>query len=461
MAHLGDVLIVGLGRSGQDAARYCAALVAAGEVASVTAVDSADTETLRALAEGLGALGVTVLLGVPEVAGAWDLAIASPGIPPHAPLMRSARAASAHLVSEIEFAFGRSSRPWVAITGTNGKTTTTSLVTHLLTGAGMRARSVGNIGTTAIGAEAVADPDEIFVAEVSSFQLANVDSFRPRVAALLNITPDHLDWHGGLEAYAADKARVFARMTEGDVAVIDVDDPGSAPYAETVAESGAEVVRVSIDGHHPGGATVVDGRLALETRAGLVRLIPASELRIRGSHNVSNALAAAAVAHAMGVSAADLRAGLLSFAPIAHRLEPVGVVDGVEWFNDSKATNPDAVFKALTAFSDAPVVLLLGGRNKGNDFRPLAEEAAGRCKAVVLFGESRLELERAFEGLDVPAIPAVTFDDALEAARSLASAGDAVVLSPACASFDEFRSYEERGDRFRARVVAWAGGQSA
>ena len=453
MSGLGDILVLGLGRSGMAVARHAAKLVLRGEADSVTAMDAGDSEPLKAAGAELAALGVAVILGSDEVGGRFDVCVASPGIPPHAAIMRSARAACARTISEIEFAYSRSDVPWIAITGTNGKTTTTALVTHLLRQGGIRAQAVGNIGVAATDA-ADAEQVDVLVAEVSSFQLALTSQFHPRVAVLLNITPDHIDWHGSLEAYAADKVRIFDNLGPGDTAVIDVDDQGSAPFAEALAARDLSVSRVSVRRHLAGGATVSKGVLTLETAAGPIHLIAADELQIKGVHNISNALAAAAAAHAMGVTASDIQAGLRTFKPIEHRLEPVGTIRGVQWFNDSKATNPDAVFKALGAFGDSPLVILLGGRNKNNDFRPLAEAVARRAKTAILFGESRVELAEAFAGLDAQTQEAVTLDDAIEVANTLAEPGDVVVLSPACASFDEFDSYEHRGRFFKERVSA-------
>lgn len=459
MTGLGDILVVGLGASGFASARYCAALVSAGEALSVSVVDANESPVLAERAGELRRLGVAVTLGATAVAGRYDLAIASPGIPPHSPLFVSAKEACARLVSEIEFAFSRSAHTWVAVTGTNGKTTTTSLIVHLLRSGGVAARAVGNIGTVAITAVAEADPTEVLVAEVSSFQLANIDTFRPKVAVLLNLTPDHLNWHGTLDEYALAKARIFENLAEGDTAVVDVDDPGSAPYAETVGAGGADVVQISRTERHPGGATVIDRTLCLETRGGLVRLVYEDELLIRGAHNVSNALAGAAAAHALGVTAVDLREGLRTFEPIEHRLEPVVEIRGIGWFNDSKATNPDAVIKALTAFGERPLVVLLGGRNKDNDLRPLAEAVAGRARVAVVFGEAADEFVAAFDGLDIEIVSAPGLATAIEAATTLAETGDAVVLSPACASFDEFTSYDHRGRVFKELVRAMGEGE--
>jgi len=418
--------------------------------------DTADTPALRERAATLAASGANVLLGRSEVQGRFDLCIASPGIPPSAPIMASAREACPRVVSEVEFAYRRSSCPWVAVTGTNGKTTTTALLAHLLNAGGIPARPVGNYGPPAMDAVADADSQEVLVAEVSSFQLALTDTFKPRAAVLLNITPDHIDWHGSFEAYASDKARIFANLGADDVAVIDVDDEGSAPYAETVAARGVRVVRVSRGHAAEQGAGVVDGILTLQTAEGLAPLVAASELRIRGPHNVSNALAAAAAAHSLGASPSDIAWGLRSFEPIEHRLEPAGDACGAEWFNDSKATNPDAVFKALASFEGSELLVLLGGRNKGNDFRPLARVVAETCYGVVLFGEAREELASAFAGADLDVREVPDLKGAVAAACSMARAGSAVVLSPACASFDEFANYEERGRVFK-RLVAELG----
>ncbi len=448
----GSMLIVGLGRSGDAVARYLAARIGADGGRSVTVADEARDDDLEARAEALRALGVDVLLGVAEVSGSFDIAIVSPGLSPGRPLMRSAAERAKRVESEIEFAFEHSRSPWIAITGTNGKTTTTSLISHLLTSAGIPAEKVGNIGRPAIEVVDGASAATAIVAEVSSFQLAFTHRFRPRVSVLLNLTPDHIDWHGSMEAYAADKARIFANQGAEDVAVVDVDDEGSAPYADVASGRGVRVLRVSRRQLPDGGAGVVGDTLVLATARGPVDLVTGDELRIRGEHNVSNALAAAAAAHAFGAHPDAIRDGLRTFAPIAHRLEPVGDVAGVEYFNDSKATNPDAVLKALTAFAERPLVVLLGGRNKGNDFTALATAVSRRAKAAVLFGESAPELERSLAGAPIEVVTASGMTDAFSAAARLASPGDAVLLSPACASFDEFSGYEERGDVFRTLV---------
>lgn len=424
----------------------------------MTAVDAGDTTELRERAERLAALGVDVMLGVTEVTGAYDLAIASPGVPPHAALMLQARQVATEVISEIEFAYRRSSAPWIAITGTNGKTTVTSLIGHLVSGGGIPAAVVGNIGPPAILAVDEIGTTGVLVAEVSSFQLALADRFHPRVSVLLNVTPDHLDWHGDMATYAADKGRVFARQTPDDTAVIDADDEGSSAFISGVRARGVRVVEVSIERVPEGGAGLdAAGMLVLDGHAGPVALLHRDELLIRGDHNVSNALAAAAAAHAFGVAPDAIRAGLRSFVPIEHRLEPVAAIGDVEYFNDSKATNPDAAIKAVRAFADRPIVVLLGGRNKGSRFDELAGALATHGASAVVFGEAAGEIARDLEVEGVPFERAADLPGAVAAASRRAPRGGAVVLSPACASFDAFSDYAHRGREFRRLVREMAG----
>jgi UDP-N-acetylmuramoylalanine--D-glutamate ligase len=372
--------------------------------------------------------------------------------------MLAALATDAPVISELELAYLVSAAPIVAVTGTNGKTTTTALIAHLLTVAGTPAEAVGNIGSPALAAARTMGADGVLVIECSSFQLAFTREFRPRVAVLLNISPDHIDWHGSIEAYTADKARVFAMQGSGDTAIVDVDDPGSAEVAMRGGFGGADLVRVSTRGQ--GDARVEDGFLVVELAGERTELVPVGDLMIKGAHNVSNALAAAAAALVLGASPEHVRTGLRTFAPIEHRLEPIATVAGVRYVNDSKATNPDAVLKALTAFDEDPLTVLLGGRNKGNDFGELAHACADRCRLSVLYGESRPELEKAFRQARAPYLVASGMLEALAAASAAALPGEVVLLSPACASFDEFTDYEDRGRRFASAVRARGGGAS-
>lgn len=455
----GHVVVLGAGRSGRAVAEYVATDASCGTDVRVTLVDGGTGSALETRATVLRAMGVNVVLGSSSVPADADLIVASPGIPPASPVMVAARASGVPVISELEFAYRVSSSPWIAITGTNGKTTTTALLEHLLRESGVPAESVGNIGRAATRVAGESGSATVLVAEVSSFQLALTERFHPRVAMLLNITPDHVDWHGSLDAYTADKARVFANQTPGDTAVINVDDPGSAPFAAQVRARGVSVCEVGIAG--AGADATVDGdMLVLTVHGERVLLVRIDELQIRGDHNVSNALAAAAAANAIGASLPDIRNGLRSFEPIEHRLESVGVVSGVEYFNDSKATNPDAVLKALTAFEDRPLVVLLGGHNKGNDFGELARAVSLRCKGAVIFGESAEEFARAFSEACPPSFDVVRTEGmagAIAAAALMTVPGDVVTLSPACASFDEFDDYEHRGRVFRETVRSLSG----
>jgi len=447
------IAVLGLGRSGDAVVRWALGRPGTGP-ADVAVFVEHDTPRLAEAASAWRAEGVRVGLGADALPDeGWDLVVASPGISPSRPLLRSARLLAVPVISELELAYRLSTAPFVAVTGTNGKTTTTALITHLLRQSGRDAVSVGNIGVPAVAAAPAVAGDGIVVAECSSFQLALTLDFHPRVAILLNITPDHIDWHGSLESYASDKARIFANMGPGDHAVVDVDDAGAAVWADVVAGRGLRVVRVGLSN---GDARVADGVLTVDVGEGDISLVGADELLIRGGHNISNSLAAAAAALVMGASPDAVREGLRTFEPIEHRLEPVGTVRGVEYVNDSKATNPDAVMKALTAFGSTPVLILLGGRNKGNDFRPLAEACGARCRLAVLYGECRPELEAAFASCGAPFALADSMADALSVASGSALPGEVVLLSPACASFDEFSDYEDRGRRFAAAVARMA-----
>jgi UDP-N-acetylmuramoylalanine--D-glutamate ligase len=260
-----------------------------------------------------------------------------------------------------------------------------------------------------------------------------------------------------MEEYAAAKLRVFANQEEGDTAIVDADDPGASAAIAHGAVGRGRLLRVSTGAG--GDARVEDGVLVVDAGAGPERLVRADELQIRGAHNVANALAASAAALALGVGAEAVREGLRSFAPIEHRLEPVATIDGVLYVNDSKATNPDAVLNALTAFDGRPLRVLLGGRNKGNDFRDLARACAARCGLCVLYGEARDELEAAFQSEGARSALAETMTGALGVAAASAAPGDVVLLSPACASFDEFTDFEDRGRRFAAAVRSLQGGR--
>jgi UDP-N-acetylmuramoylalanine--D-glutamate ligase len=374
-----------------------------------------------------------------------DLVVPSPGVPFGHPVYAAAAAAGVPVRAEIELASDmarRAGRPSVvAITGTNGKTTVTTLVTSMLRASGRDAIAAGNIGVPMI--EAVASGAGTVVAEVSSFQLQFTESFRPAVSCWLNLAPDHLDWHPSLAHYRDAKARIWANQRRGDIAVFNADDPVVSAAAGNIA-TGVRVVSFSL---HPDADFRVEGdHLAGPDGA---TLIPVVELPRALPHDLTNALAASAVALSAGASPAGCREALISTPPLPHRVSFVGEGGGVGWYDDSKATTPASVQAAVAGFPS--VVLIAGGRNKGLDLGVLAETIPP-VRAVVAIGEAAPELEAAFAGL-VPVRRAGTMEAAVRAAVSLAEPGDAVLLSPGCASFDWYTSYAARGEHFASIVT--------
>jgi UDP-N-acetylmuramoylalanine--D-glutamate ligase len=431
-------LVIGLGRSGQAVARH---LLARGM--SVAAVDDSPGDEARAAA---GALGVLLVEGpnletLANLVVRADLVVPSPGVPASHPVYGLARAAGVPVRGEVELASRWSICPMVAVTGTNGKTTVTSLVAEMLEASGIASIAAGNIGLPL--SDAVADENlKVVVAEVSSFQLAFTESFRPVVAVWLNLAPDHLDWHGDTAAYVAAKARIWAKQSPADVAVVNADDPVVMAQA---ASAPSRIVTFGL-GPQPADFTVVNGWL----RGPQGPIIEVAALSRALPHDVANALAAAAAALAAGATVEGVRTALTAFAPLPHRLALVAYADGVRWYDDSKATNPHAAVAAVRGFET--VVLIAGGRNKGLDMGELAE-VADRVRAVVAIGEAAPEVAAAFAGR-VPVEVAASMVEAVAAAAGLARPGDVVLLSPGCASFDWYRSYAERGDDFAAAVHA-------
>jgi UDP-N-acetylmuramoylalanine--D-glutamate ligase len=371
---------------------------------------------------------------------AAGLVVPSPLVRLDHPALIAARDGGVPVRSEMDLAGERAAAPIVAITGTNGKTTVTTLTAAMLTASGRRAVAAGNLGRPLI--DAVDDAADVLVAEVSSFQLACSETFHPRVAVVLAITPDHLDWHGTYEQYVAAKARIARHQTADDVLVFDADDPDAAAIA---AAGSARAVGFSRRPDAIGYAREVDGRLVGADDA---RLATVDDMRRAFVHDRTNALAAGLAALAVGATTAGVRAALASYSTLPHRVALVGEASGVRWYDDSKATNPDATLRALESFDS--VVLLAGGRNKGLDLSVLGR-AAARIRGVVAFGEAGPEIETAFPST-VPVVTVGSMHDAVHAAARLSRPGDAVLLSPACASFDAYANYAERGDDFAAEV---------
>ena len=364
--------------------------------------------------------------------------VKSPGVPSEAPVIAEARQRGIPVLGEVEFAWRLIPNEFIAVTGTNGKTTTTELIGHIHREAGLPVTVAGNVGTALSTYVDALAPDAVVVCEVSSFQLEDTVLFAPEGAVLLNLQPDHLDRHGTFENYRAAKLRVFANQGNDDVAV--------APVGLGVEDLGGCARRVCF-GTGPSGAEMAEraGELWWDDEP----LIAVAELRLRGPHNRQNAMAAAAVCLARGVDIDAVRDGLRTFRGVEHRLEEVATVDGVLYINDSKATNVDSTLVALESFAGAPVHLILGGRGKGQDFTPLRDPVAAGCASVELVGEAAPALR---DVLGEIARDCGDLERALAVARAAARPGDVVLLSPACASFDQFDDFEDRGRAFKALV---------
>jgi UDP-N-acetylmuramoylalanine--D-glutamate ligase len=434
----GPWLVVGLARSGVAAA---VALRERGE--QVIGLDSGTPEGLEALTQA----GVELHLGVDGVAllEKARAVVKSPGVPAQAPVIAAARTRGLPVLGELELGWRLLQNEFVAVTGTNGKTTTVELIGHIHREAALPVAVAGNVGAAVSGLASGGptggvDARATIVCEVSSFQLEDTLAFAPEAAVLLNITPDHLDRHGTFAAYRDAKLEIFARQGNEDIAV--------APLSLDVEDLGGCARRVCFGEGSGAALSLSAGELWWEERA----LLRVDELRLPGRHNVQNAMAAAAVCLARGIEADAVRAGLRSFAGVQHRLEEVASRDGVRWVNDSKATNVASTLVALDAFAPDTVHLILGGQGKGQDFAELRGPVGTRCKAVYLIGEDAAEIVAALDGVQAPVRECGDLEHAVSAARATAQPGDVVLLSPACASFDQFADYEARGERFRELV---------
>jgi UDP-N-acetylmuramoylalanine--D-glutamate ligase len=440
----GGVAVIGLGKSGVAATRLLAR-----EGVRVYASDASDHPYGGDALGGLRTLsGVTLDVGRHDLARirAAAVVIVSPGVPPEAPPLAAAREARVPILSEIDLGFqalAGSGTRCIAITGTNGKTTTTALVAHLLRAAGLQAEAAGNIGRPLADIALEGDHYQWLAVEVSSFQLHDSPHFAPDIGIVTNLAPDHLDRYASMEAYYADKRLLFRNAAPAHVWVLNGDEPAVLELAE-----GAPGRRALFSLQRP-----VDGwydATARRLQLGREALLARAELGLLGGHNVANALAAALAVQEAGVPPAVIGEGLRSFRALPHRLEPVREVAGVRWINDSKATNIASTVVAIEAM-DRPFVLLLGGRHKGEPYTRLAPLLKSRCRLVIAYGESGPLIERDLGG-QVPLERGTTLEDVVARARRAARPGDAVLLSPACSSYDMFKNYEERGAIFRKLV---------
>jgi UDP-N-acetylmuramoylalanine--D-glutamate ligase len=435
-------LVVGFGRTGRAVARVLAAMEQ-----PVRVVDARSAAQLAV--DPAAWPGVDLRLGEPgdERLDDVDRVIPSPGVPRTAPVLVAAVRRGIGVESEIEVACQLLGCPLVAITGTNGKSTTTTLVGLALTRSGRRTFTGGNLGTPLIDA-LVARPD-VAVAEVSSFQLEWVARFHPEVGCLLNVTEDHLDRHGSFASYRAAKERLFAAQGPADFAVVNCDDPGAWSVSARLR------ARVVPFGWTPHGCGVhaEDGAVCFRPPGGDEERYGLGATRLIGRHNVENVMAAVAVARLAGASPAAVQEAIDTVDPLPHRLALVAERRGVRWFDDSKATNVGAAVKSLASFAGR-VVLLAGGVDKGGDYAPLARAAAGKVSPALVFGAAREPIAAALSAAGVPVERVVGLDEAVQAAAAAARPGDTVLLAPACSSFDMFTDYAARGRAFRAAVEA-------
>ena len=443
-------LVYGLGMSGLAATR----LLRRHRV-EVVGVDSRSAADLD-VAELAGDEGVELLLGSEPAAlpDQIDGVVLSPGVPLDRPLVRAARSRALPVVAEVELAAAFLEGPLVAITGSNGKSTTTAMTGRLLRAADYEVEICGNIGVP-LSSVVQGDAGRVFVAELSSFQLETIVSLRPRAAALLNISADHLDRHGSVEAYCAAKAAIFSNQTSDDVAIVNADDP-------LVAAIAVQARRRSFSRQGPveDGCYVAAGRVVeVDPEGGTTDLFGIEEVPLPGVHNLENAMAATLMARSVGADVTAIRDGLAGFVGLPHRMERVADRNGVAWIDDSKGTNPAATLKSLEGFMDASVHLILGGRGKGLDPQVLREGVARKAKRIYLIGESAPAFASALGDVVAHEV-SETLEVAVASAAVRAASGDTVLLSPACASFDQYRDFGERGNHFKALVKELEGGKS-
>jgi len=448
------VLVIGLGKSGLACTR-----VLRERGAAVYATDEKSPESIGPAIEAVEATGATFVSpeALGEVVGKLTSAVLSPGVPLTSPVVRTVQAENVPVVGEIELAFRLCKAPIIAVTGTKGKSTTTALIGHLLRACGLSVRVGGNIGNPLINEVIDASAHQWVVAEVSSFQLETIRTFKPRVAVLLNIAPDHLDRYFSMDEYAEAKFRIFANQRFGDFFVGNLDDERIASLDIDIGEPRMQSRQLwfTLHDRHKNAAMYLHGDdityapIAGDPRP--VTVLPCDEIPLAGRHNVANVMAALLAALAIGCDRETLHQAVKTFKPMPHRLEPVGEIEGILYVDDSKSTNPGSVIAALRAY-DRAVVLIAGGRSKGTDFVELGVAIRQRAKALVTIGEAAAEIAQHAGG--VPIANATSMSDAVRKARAFAAAGDVVLLSPGCASFDMFNSAEDRGEKFVAAVNA-------
>ena len=436
-------LVVGLGKSGVASALFMKA-----HGARVTVSDTKSGDELRNEIPVLLDHGIAVETGGhgERTFSNQDLIVVSPGVPVDAPPLVQARSHGETVIGEIELASQFLPGPIVAITGSNGKTTTTTLTGEILAAAGMPVLVGGNIGTPAISLAERAKPETIIVLEISSFQLETIQTFRPKVAVILNITPDHLDRHRTFEIYTDAKARIFENQQASDFAVLNADDPTCVAMGKRTR---SQVFWFSRQKEVEQGAWVRDGNIVFRDAKGQLEILQVSEIPLKGAHNLENVLAAACAGILMGCAPHKIRQAVQNFKAVEHRLEFTATINGVDYYNDSKATNVDATIKALESFP-ANIHLILGGKDKSSDYTVLNDLIRQRVKRIYTIGAAAAKIESQVKDAEV--VHAETLENAIRKAHASAKRGDIVLLAPACASFDQFKSYEHRGRVFKEVV---------
>src|SRR5258706_6526349 len=434
------VLVIGLARTGIATSLFCVE-----HGALVTASDSRAAAELGDSIDKLRDAGVQLQLGghSDAVLAGQQLVIPSPGVPADAPLLLEACGLKIPVWSEIELAYRFLHGKLIGITGSNGKTTTTTLVDHILQHAGFPTKLAGNIGTPLIAQVRQTTDRTITVAELSSFQLELIETFRPNISVLLNLTPDHLDRHKTFAAYTAAKARIFENQTAEDFAVLNADDPESAKYAPSRLHVCWFSRKITVEQ----GAFVRKGKIVFAEHGNEESILDVSEIPLPGAHNLENVLAAVIATRLVGAHPVQIAQGIRTFAGVEHRIEFVAEINNVRYYNDSKATNVDAARKALEAFSGR-IILILGGKDKDSDYTQLRSTLREKAILALLIGAAADKIEHQIEGT-VAIKRAGTIEHAVEFAAQAAHAGDIVLLAPACASFDQFQNYEHRGRVFK------------
>jgi len=445
------VLVVGLGKSGLAAALFLRRHGAQVTVSDIRSAEALANEIPALLDEGINVeAGGHGLLTFRR----QDLIVVSPGVPLDTPELVQVRNFGLPIIGELELAARFLKGKTLAITGSNGKTTTTTLVGEILKAAGLPTLVAGNIGVPVISLVDESTDDSWSVLEVSSFQLESTKEFHPQIAVILNITPDHLDRHGTFENYALAKERIFAAQNENDFVVLNADNARAAAAA---SRSTAQVCWFSIEHPVPLGAWIGDGHILFQiSKDGPVETVmPLSGIPLKGEHNVENVLAAVCASRLAGATAVVIRGAVENFKAVEHRLEYVATINGVEFYNDSKATNVDATAKAIAAFPGG-IHLILGGKDKNSDYTLLSDLLRARVKAVYTIGSAAEKIESHLRGV-VAIHSCETLDKAVSTAAAAAHPGDIVLLAPACSSFDQFESYEHRGRMFKELVHEWRG----